>query len=833
MPELSASEGLTLAPGETRTVALQASDTPTKRFTLAARVASADGQVLYERAYAWQRGEPWQWTAATPEVLPIDFQFAYYPYLNRMRVLADVSNLSPEAKLQRLVCAIRPKGSAERVRTVSFDAFRDGRQEQTFDLPPLEGSYEIAMTAEGENVPAGELVKPFERTVYEWERQGLGTSAKVHPPFTPIEVQGKRVSTVLREHTLTDAGLWQQVTAARQPLLARPMEYLAQVDGKPTALKPGTLRFTQTADNRAVAETTLSGDGLQAQATCTWDYDGLMRVDLTLLPMPGRTVDSLVLNIPLRRDQATLFHAMGDGTRNTIYEAVPPAGQRWDSTKVAVNDLPRNFCAYLFVGTPKRGLSWFAENDRGWSWDPSTPNVVLESGDDVQLQVNLINRPLEITAPRTITFGLLAAPVKPRLGDWRYRWVRDRYTLLGTDINWFALGDCGSVYPAHKDLYLWEMLKRGNQEELSEAEVQKVVERGLPYFEPYGPDRVESWGRHVGYNLRARRGMKMVFYYNRASFQLADEFQTFQDEWGMTDYRTVGPGNGIWEIKIVPSESYIDHALYWYGKSFDVGGNQGVYWDNWFFAGTYNTALTSAYAREDGSVAPSTGLWGLRELSKRAFQYMNERGLPPITMPHMTSTNILPLHSFATVQYDWEWKYSEGDVQYRFPREYLLLVSTGELAGTWPVLLGDHGALADDPWTQRTFAGVCLVHELDCWGRQDVWEPLFKPIHAMLDAGGVEVYRYWDERPQPVVADSPNLPTIVYSVPGQEALVGITSYEEADVTAELTIDPQTLGFPRGYAVTDVESGETLAVEGNTLTLPVKKHDVHELRIVGR
>jgi hypothetical protein len=417
------------------------------------------------------------------------------------------------------------------------------------------------------------------------------------------------------------------------------------------------------------------------------------------------------------------------------------------------------------------------------------------------------------------------------LGDWRYRWVRDNYTLLGTDINWFALGDCGSVYPAHKDLTLWEMLKRGNAEQLSDEDVQKVIDRGRPYFEPYGPDRLESWERHVRYNLRARYGKRMVLYYNRASFQLADEFQTFQDEWCLTDYRTVGKGDGIGEIKIVPTDSYIDHALYWYGKALDVAGSQGVYWDNWFFAGSYNTMVTGAYRRPDGSVAPSTGLWGLRELAKRTFQYMNERDMTPITMAHMTSTNILPLLSFCTVQYDWEWKYSEGDVQYRFPREYILLVSNGELAGAWPVLLGDHGKLADDPWTQRTFAGVCLVHELDCWGRQDVWEPLFGPVHKLLDTPGFEVYRYWDERPQPVVADSPDLPTIVYSLKGKRALVGITSYAEQDATAKLTIDPAALGFEQGYTVTDVESGETLPVQANHLTLPIRKHDVRELQFV--
>ena len=165
-----------------------------------------------------------------------------------------------------------------------------------------------------------------------------------------------------------------------------------------------------------------------------------------------------------------------------------------------------------------------------------------------------------------------------------------------------------------------------------------------------------------------------------------------------------------------PAKSYIDYNLYWYAKSFELAGNGGVYWDNWFVAPSFNTGGTDAYRRADGNVVPTAGIWGLRELSKRTFVMMNELGMRPITFPHMTSFSPLPLLSFATVQYDWEWKYSEGDVQDRYRREYLQLASTGELAGAWPVLLGDQGPLGDDPWTQRTFTAVRIVHELDGGG---------------------------------------------------------------------------------------------------------------------
>lgn len=841
MPELKARERLELAPGETREVVLSVTDVATKRYTLTAEARSPDGGTThFSRGISWRATGPVHWATRRKVILPVDFEFAYYPYLNLIRINADVSNLPADATLERLTATVRAKGGPV-IATVQFDDLVNGKQEAMATLPPLEGEYEIALQATGPGVPPDEVVKSFERTVFPWEHNDLGKSTRVYPPFTPIAVAGGRVSTVLRDHQMNAAGLWDQVNARGRDLLARPMRWEVRAGGAQAAVEPGTLRFRSVAENEATAEASFTAGPLRADLLASWDYDGMMKVDLTLNPTGGVPLDALDLVIPLNGSEATHIHAMGDGIRNTIYTRVPDGtGVVWTADQVRANDLPERFCTYIYVGTPVRGLAWFAENDAGWSWNPETPNLELvRTGNEVQLRVHLVNQPTVIESPRTITFGLLAAPIKPRIPEtWRHIYRRGNYSLLGTDVNWLALGDCGSVYPAGCDMYLWEMIARGNREQLTDAEVEQVVEYGKRYFEPYGEERVNTFAVHARYNLRARYGTKMIFYYNRASFQAAPEFETFKDEWCLTDYRSVPKGNGIWEIKVVPSESYIDHALYWYGKSFDIGGNQGVYWDNWFFAGTYNTVMTSAYRRPDGRVVPSTGIWGLRELSKRTFQYMNERGMLPVTMPHMTSTQILPLHSFATVQYDWEWKYSEGDVQYRFPRDYILLVSNGELAGTWPVLLSDHGPEADDPWVARTFAAVAMVHELDCpypaWsevGRSQL--ALFEPVDRILQNPRVRAYRYWDDTPPPVRSANPDLPTIVYSVPGEEAVFAVVSYAEDEVLTDLTIDSDALGLAGPYTVTNTETGAELPVIAGRLSVPLAKHDVLVARVVPR
>jgi hypothetical protein len=245
--------------------------------------------------------------------------------------------------------------------------------------------------------------------------------------------------------------------------------------------------------------------------------------------------------------------------------------------------------------------------------------------------------------------------------------------------------------------------------------------------------------------------------------------------------------------------------------------------------------MTGAYVRPDGSIASSTGIWGLRELVKRTFQYMNERKMLPITVPHMTSTSILPMLSFATVQYDWEWHFSEGDVQDRFSREYILLATDGELAGVWPVPLPDHLKQVADPWIQRTWAAVSIVHELDPAPtdemRKQVWEPLLKPIFEIEDQKNLQVYRYWDDRPLPVTTNDYDLPSIVYSVPSKEAVVEITSYAHEDKPANVAIDAKTLGFkPGGYKVVDIENGQEIPAVNDHLSFMLKKHDMREFRI---
>lgn len=858
MPELKIERELSLKPQGTDSIslALDAND-PTTLYEMTMRLSASDGKIVYERSTKWGKAkEKPRWITEKPKDAPlIDFNFAYYPSKNVLRLSIDLNGLPKEAKPAKVVTSIRSRLDKTVAKTyeIPIAQFKDGKTETRLEVPDLNGIYEIAVKAEGDSIPANsETVKPLKREKFPWEGTPLGLSAKVYPPFEPIKVDGKKLSTVLKIHETNDFGLLDQVTATSantkisKPILGKPMCYTAKAGGAALALQPTASKTVTAKENEVVKEGGFSGGPLKATWCNIWDYDGTVKVELTLKPS-ATPIDELTLEIPFTKESAPLIHSNSDRIRAPIAQKLPEGeGVVWDSTKLACDDYIRNFCPYIYLGTAVRGLCFFAENDKNWGWDPKTASVdVIRKGDETVLRVHLINTPTTIDKERTLTFGLLAAPVKPPLnmaGEnpnwWRYRYLRGNYRLLGTDINWFGNHSCGTVYPVGCDLYFWQMLGKSSKVKLTDKEISDTVERGIKYFEPCGNNEVKTWKDHVNANLGRHLNGKMLFYYNRAICQEPVEVDTFKDEWCLDDFRAFGEGRGRGEIKIVPSPSYMDFALYWYKLSFEIGNNQGVYWDNWFICPSFNTEMTDAYKRADGAIVPAAGIWGLRELCKRTFVMENELGMLPITFPHMTSFSPLPMLSFATVQYDWEWKYSEGDVQDRYSREYLLLASSGELAGVWPVPLHDHGAKAEDPWEQRTFAAVRLLHELDGvggWGQgskahKDNAAKLAKPIMDMLDKEGLQVFKYWEDRPMPVTTGAADLPAIVYSVPGKEAVAVIVSYAREDKELKAAFDLKSLGMSGAVTVIDAESGAELNTDNGKISIPIRKHDIKVLRI---
>lgn len=863
MPEVQIDRTYDLAADGAIDVPIECDDTVSDQFELYARVQDAGSKaVVFSRYLRWTEAGAPPWDIQQVPVSPVNFQFAYHPYSSRLILEARVDESLRKAGLRSLRFELL--SSDQRVAEplaridISADELASGACRKETIVPPLNGTYRILCTPEGTNELPPPFAQTLERQTFEWEHNALGTSRKIYFPFEPLSITDRKVGVVLREYTFNELGLLDQVSAmsveriAAQNIMVAPMRYTAVVASQVVRPIPQGDPVLTHHDDHVTVDAAFMLDSVHVKSRTTVELDGMLRVDLRIVAASGVDLDSLNCELPLSPEVARLMHGMIDGIRYPIWTSRVPSGEGlvWDAARLEPCVMPPNFCTYLWLGDANRGICFFAENDKGWGWDPKLPNVSLwreavDGRQTVTLRVHLVNKRLHLVAgeERKLTFGLQASPVKPRLKDWRHRYWTSNYAIVGCDSHWFGLANCGSVYPANKDMSLWELVRRGNKQSMPDREVARAINYFNRYLQPYDdPATREEYAESIRCTLQQRTGKTLVFYYNRSSSPFLVEYQVFQDEWGCKLFQQHRSSKARHEVKIVPSDSYCDYAMWWYRKSFEVAGNTGIYIDNSYVVPSFNLYATAAYEREDGSIMPAAGIWGLRQLARRQFQLLNELKMYPWTMVHMTSAQILPANSFYTVQYDWERKSSEGDVHDRFSRDYILALSTGDHLGALPMVLHEQGDLIGDPWTSRTWMGVCLVHELTIdhfvWHHHvpppnPIYELFRNPVIEICQEANVVVYRYWEERPQPATTEDGDLPLIVYCVPGREALVIVTNYGRSCESAILHLDLNALGFSGGCLAADVETGRVLDASSGRIEFSLGRHDLREFKLTHR
>ena len=307
-----------------------------------------EGITCYTLNHSWKNRRKDRWTIKPEKILPFDFEYAFYPYHRQLRVKNLFQNYR-QALPDSVTYTVNNKESGKTV--LKFHSSAEDGHQQTVDIPDIKGLFTITLEL-GED----RISKEFKRKHYPWEGNSLGKGHKVYPPFTPMKRKGSTISTVLRDHDLTESGLPRQITVQGKLLLTAPASLI--MNGKP--LQGDKLDFIEVADDVILTQSPLKTDGFSGEADGRWEYDGTLKYDLTIDPAESKALDSLVLEIPLADEYAKMYHAMGDGIRNTLYDYLPEGeGEIWNASKVKAGYMPPGFCTYLFLGSPMRGLCFF------------------------------------------------------------------------------------------------------------------------------------------------------------------------------------------------------------------------------------------------------------------------------------------------------------------------------------------------------------------------------------------------------------------------------------------------------------------------------------------
>jgi len=257
----------------------------------------------------------------------------------------------------------------------------------------------------------------------DWFGSKAGISDKVLAPWTPLKTQTANGKTVVspygRIYTFTGLPLPASVVTAGASIFAGPVVMSLSVDGKKTMLK-GQLKVAKRTPAQVVLQGTASAGSLKVDSTVTIDFDGNAWVNLNLHGDKEVTIDSFVIEAPVKKQHAMYrYYYPGGWGASENARALEPGG--WGATYVP----------YIWVGDDDRGFALYSTSDQNWNNKPDFKAVqVLPTGKNtMSFRFSVITEPLKLTASQAAqglkyTFGFEATPnKKPDKDVWDYRIV--------------------------------------------------------------------------------------------------------------------------------------------------------------------------------------------------------------------------------------------------------------------------------------------------------------------------------------------------------------------------------------------------------------------------
>jgi hypothetical protein len=540
---------------------------------------------------------------------------------------------------------------------------------------------------------------------------------------------------------------------------------------------------------------------------------------------------------------------------------------------------------YIWLGGTERGIAWFADNDRDWSLTPDRPALeIRRQGDVTSLVVHMINRPVVLSRPRTIVFGLMATPAKPMPESpvsYRRWWTGPPSEkakdvvgcgLMGACYYWGAANPCCEFAPAFHNFSIFDefaRLRHGGEKDPGYT-AKWLAQFTAPEFQ----ERMSTYRAHVAWSQNFFAGKRwdppagssrwgyVSPYTNARAMPWGDEVRSFMDEWSTMDiadprwpgeerfirakeggYRlaaygkvnTPGEGEGI-AYAADPVPSWQDMVLHYHRRMLETFAD-GIYYDDYFLVPNYNP-FGPGYIDDEGNPRPGVNLFAFHELTRRTAVMQHQLGRRPMVFLHMTNANIVPMLSFGTMILDHEWRdqgeHRSQDCQERLylddDTSLLLAQSTGLQSGCLGVF---HNLLHHDPRLSRTALGVALVHEM----RLDVnGGGLIEKIGEILSDFGYglpdcRVWRYWDDA-VPLTTSGVPVKALVLSRQGRAMLLVDSYSPDGDVV--LRLDWKALGLPPDAVAVNAETGEEIArLDAGRFKLALPRHDFRLILIATR
>ncbi len=780
--------------------------------------------------------------AAQPDPTKFNFSAQFNPVRSWLLVKGDTYYLPDPSKARELRYRVVQEADGKPVTEgVITEQNSEYFMRKLIELPPLKpGKYVVTATMSIEGAPdrgpmTATIVKKDEAKEFPaWWGKKFGDVERVLPPYTGVKRQGDTVSVVLRDYQLSALGLPVSIMAKDGRVSAAPARLVVVMDGKEHTAPLGKPTFTRTTDWRIEFEGKTQVAGLDVTAKGWVEQDGLVYVDLTYQGANGKAVkiDALRIEYPLAEGDADALVCIGPGgnfsSRTTMLLPDDKPGRLWSTLDTGITGTGMtvgSFYPTVWIGSERRGLLWWGDNDRGWVQDSGVPaHEAVRKDGAVVLINNIVASPTLLAEPRTISFSYIATPFKPFPKGWRASmatengtfWQPFRGVRKDSKTGEYVMprplrGHHNMIHPESRYPEEWPALW-AEQKEQADAHA-----RGQQWRDPYAA--------RSGVNFTIQSFQ--IIGYGRKSLQ-NDLYAYFGPEWEGDD--------DTW------NESYTDYAMYLFSPAFKDGGVRHTYWDLAFPRPYGNPLGGLSYLLPDGREQKGYNGWNLRHFFMRLHALQYDAGLTP-GANGFHSTN-----AYLTIAMPWVDSVLDGERNWNLdtsPEDWVDVMSIERMRSkstphNWGVDICWMGNM-ESADRSKVDAGRRLqaqwVWMHDSWRNPYIPQLNRMPDNALdwgLNDENIVYHPYW-RNPHVSCADGDVLISLWHS--DGRAILGVFNYAKEEARdAEIKVDLAKLGLdPKQVYARKLwtEPGNDAAVElkGNG-TLQVKSLPGHRLILVG-
>lgn len=677
------------------------------------------------------------------------------------------------------------------------------------ELPNLpEGQYTVKLDLQDERGVVT-VANAFERVNLAWLGNKLGAEDIVLAPWTPVKVtKGDAVTVEVWGRLYKFAGpLPSSIIAQGEELLAAPMAWFADAGQGDASLKWSAPAVESSSATAIVLTSTSKAGDYAVQARVKLEYDGFAWCEFRFSAPKPATLNALRAEIAFPKEITTFLQH-------------PCARVTWfPKPKKPFLDAFGHETPYLWVCNDRVGLQWCFESDQWWYAKDRKKQMEVAANDKGGVaRIHFVKDAVEMPAEFTLTYGLMATPVRPRAANWRGWGNATTYRLAHRDV----------FVPISLDYSHWSVAPGWVQPGNPEAGKGK-----------WRPDKEGLWMPFTSgcfYGLRPFSGAK------EPDKWFPEWVHFYPEWWRMPDPNRNVKGEAWNEGMVIPSPSFTDHFIWQadgFFRDYDV---DGLYFDG--FPGmlkSTNYMVGMGYTDRDGSLRPTFPIRAGREMMRRLYAVIQrQRGDKGFLFMHTSTSFTMPVLSFSHAILDGEflfWHDIGKPMEEKGPLVALTedrMRTTLNLRQSGLVLCVDARKIAQvtrDAHTARRVIAQFLLNDVPAFGDINGYNSIVMyPLDWWgIAEPGVEFIPYYDEKPPAAPIWEGRVSGYVNRAKGKVLLVctNDSGYHrsaerlarEKNFGYEVKLSLERLGLRSGaYKATDAESLGTLPIPCNNDTL---------------